>query len=383
MNILCATNMPFAPEAFATLGSVTVKDGRSITAADVREADILAIRSTTKVNPALLDGSRVRFVGTATIGTDHLDIPYLESRGIPWCFSPGCNANSVAEYVCTALLTLARRHGFTLAGKTLGVIGVGNVGRRVVDKARALGLRVLLNDPPRARLEESSAFLPLAELLPQCDIVTLHVPLTRSGPDATLHLANAAFFAQLKPGTVFLNAARGPVTDTAALQAAMDRGTIGHAVIDTWEGEPAYRHELLPRVDLATPHIAGYSYDGRVNGTVMVYREACRVLNLSPSWSPDHILPAAPIPAMSLSATGRSEEDVLAEAVRRIYDIEADDARMRASCVPDPAARATAFDRLRKTYPERREFPHTQLTLRDAAPTLVAKAAGLGFTLHP
>ncbi|MDA0991845.1 MAG: 4-phosphoerythronate dehydrogenase, partial [Verrucomicrobia bacterium] len=255
MKIVCSANMPFVEAAFDTLGDVICKQGRDIGPDDVRDADILAVRSTTKVTRELLAGSRVRFVGTATIGTDHMDLDYLAAAGIDWCYSPGCNANSVAEYVTAALLHLANQHGFTLAGKTIGIVGVGNVGRRVLEKAQALGLKVLLNDPPREREQDDSAdFHPIDVVLAQSDILTLHVPLTHDGPDATHHLVDAAFLKKLKPGAIFINAARGPVVETDALIATIRSGAISHAVIDTWEGEPAYRHDLLPLADIATPH---------------------------------------------------------------------------------------------------------------------------------
>ncbi len=388
MKIICATNMPLAREAFATLGDVVIKEGRAIAREDVRDAELLVVRSTTKVNRALLEGSAVRFVGTATIGTDHLDIPYLDENNVRWCYAPGCNANSVAEYVMTALLTLAQRHGFALAGKTLGVIGVGNVGNRVVEKAQALGLEVLLCDPPRERgivdcrlpIEDcGTGFLPLQEVLAEADIVTLHVPLTTGGDDPTYQMANDTFFAGMKRGAIFINSARGPVMDTEALLCALDVGIVAHAVIDTWEGEPAYRHDLMPRVALATPHIAGYSYEGRVNGTVMVYREACRFLGVAPTWLPDALLPTPSVPEIEMDVAGKATESVLYALCRRLYDIEADDARMRETALDDDALRAVAFDRLRKTYPERREFPHTSVVLRNADTALTAAVARLGF----
>ncbi len=398
MNILCATNMPFAREAFATLGTVTIREGRAISPDDAREADLLAIRSTTRVGPALLDHSRARFVGTATIGTDHLDIPYLESRGIPWAFAPGCNAESVADYLCAALLHLAQRHGFRLAGKTIAIIGVGNVGSRVAARALALGMRPLLHDPPRQRRAAATAadgvttdpplpltpdWLTLDAALAQADIVTLHVPLTASGPDATRHLANDAFFARLKPGAIFVNAARGAITDSEALRRAVETGRVAHAVLDTWEGEPAFRADLLPVVALATPHIAGYSYEGRVNGTVMIYRAACRLLQRPADWSPDALLPPPAVPRLELTAGDRDDEAVLAEAVRAVYDISADDQRLRAAADPDDRARAAAFDHLRKHYPERREFTATRVALAKATPALRIALAGLGFQLEP
>ncbi|MGQ9661476.1 MAG: 4-phosphoerythronate dehydrogenase, partial [Kiritimatiellia bacterium] len=284
LQIVCADNMPFAEEAFDTLGRVAIVPGRAITPEVVRNVDLLAIRSTTRVDRNLLENSRVKFVGTATIGTDHMDLDYLQRAGIRWCYAPGCNANSVAEYVTAALLLLAVRHGFTLEGKKIGIIGVGNVGSRVMEKAVALGLRVLPNDPPRERRGESCLipssvsngrqsipFVSLEEVLADSDIVTLHVPLTREGPDATYHMADHSFFSRMKKGAIFLNCARGSVVDTATLIRALDAGQVSHAVIDTWEGEPKYSPELLERVSIGTPHIAGHSFEGKVMGTVMVY----------------------------------------------------------------------------------------------------------------
>jgi erythronate-4-phosphate dehydrogenase len=379
MKIVCDQNMPHAVEAFATLGEVVLLDGRAIRAENVRTADLLFTRSTTRVNRALLDGSRVRFYGSAVIGTDHIDAAYLQAAGIPWCAAPGCNAESVGQYVTAALLWLAGRHSLTLSGRTLGVIGVGNVGRKVVAKGRALGMRVLACDPPRQRDPndiEAQAFVSLAALLAEADFVTCHVPLTRDGVDRTWHLIDAAALAQMKPGVVLLNAARGPVTDTDALLAAL--GTrVSHIVMDTWEGEPAYRTDLLTRADLATPHIAGHSFEGKVNGTAMVYRAACRFLGVAPTY--DFPLPEPPVPVWTADAAGRNDEAVLRDVVLATYDIEGDDRRLRESCVPDATERARAFDRLRTNYPMRREFASTRVMLRQASPVLGGKVAGLGF----
>jgi len=389
MKIVCATNMPYVLEAFGTLGEARVIEGRAIAAADVRDAELLALRSTTMVNRQLLEGSAVRFVGTATIGTDHMDIPWLEGHGIRWCYAPGCNANSVSEYVTTALLCLAARHGFTLAGKTIGVIGVGNVGSRVVTKAEALGLRVLQNDPPRERSEargqksedrgQRSAFIGLDQLLREADIVTLHVPLTKAGPDKTLHLADETFFAAMKPGAIFFNCARGPVVHTDALLAAMERGVVAHAVIDTWEGEPGYRTDLMARADLVSPHIAGHSFEGRAMGTVMVYEAACRFLGVAPRWRIEGRWPPPVVPEVAVPAAGRSDEAALWDIAQRVYDIEADDRRFRESSQADDATRARRFDQLRKDYPMRREFRFTRGAAHGARPELMRTIAALGF----
>lgn len=386
MKIICATNMPFAEAAFGTLGEARVLEGRGIGPDDVRDAELLALRSTTRVDAALLAGSRVRFVGTATIGTDHFDIPYLEQRGIRWCSAAGCNANSVGEYVVAALLTLGRRHRLRLAGRTLGIIGVGNVGRRVADKAEALGLRVLLHDPPRARAEAglpgAPDFVPLDRLLAESDLVTMHVPLTRTGPDATWHLADARFFARLKPGTLLLNAARGPCVDGDALLRALDGGTLAHAVLDTWEGEPDYRPDLMARMDLATPHIAGHSFEGKAMGTVLVYRQACRFLGVPERWQIDGCWPQPCIPLIEVDAAGCEDQDVLHDVVRRVYAIEEDDRRFRETAGPEPEARRKAFDRLRSDYPERREFRFTRVRVANGSAGLLASLRGLEFAVE-
>lgn len=373
--------MPFAQEAFGRLGAVEILPPREITPARVRDAEILAVRSTLRVNRELLAGSRVRFVGTATIGTDHMEIPWLEQAGIRWCSAAGCNANSVAEYVAAALLRLAARQNFTLAGMTMAVIGVGNVGRLVVSKLGALGLRILQNDPPRLDAEKNPVFRPLDEILPQADIVTLHVPLTKDGPYPTRHLADAAFFAKLKPGAIFINAARGGAQDSDALLAALAGGRVAHAILDTWEGEPAFRPDVLRRAACGTPHIAGYSYEGKVMGTVMVYRELCRFLGVQPDWDHEPLLPPPAVPEIALAApaAGMPDERLLEEAVRQLYDIERDDANLRRIAALEDQARGRAFEELRQKYPVRREFRYTRIAGRGLSPSLRQKLSALGF----
>jgi erythronate-4-phosphate dehydrogenase len=373
--------MPFAREAFSRLGNVTILPPSEITPACVRDADALAVRSTLRVNQKLLEGSRVRFVGTATIGTDHFDIPWLEQAGIHWRSAAGCNANSVAEYVTAALLRLAARHNFTLAGKTMAVIGVGNVGRLVVNKMNALGLRVLQNDPPRRDAENNPVFQPLETVLREADIVTMHVPLTADGPYPTRHMANIDFFNMLKPGAIFINAARGGVQDSDALLSAMDSGRVAHAILDTWEGEPAFRPDVLARAAFGTPHIAGYSYEGKVMGTVMVYRELCRFLNVKPDWDYEALLPPPAIPENKISPTQNDlpMERLLDEVVRQLYDIERDDKALRQIAGLDNQARGRAFEELRQKYPIRREFQFTRITGTKLSPKLQQVFSLLGF----
>lgn len=379
MKIVCDSNMPYAIEAFRQFGEVVSKPGRGITASDVRDADALMIRSTTRVNRALLEGGRVRFVGTATIGFDHMDVAWLDAAGIRWCSAPGCNANSVSEYVAAALLCIGGRKGITLEGRTLGVIGVGNVGSQVVRKAGALGMRVLMNDPPRQEAEGGGAFTGLEALLRDSDAVTLHVPMARQGPHPTWHLAGDAFFNAMKPGAIFINSSRGAVVDSPALLRAMDAGRLSAVVLDTWEKEPEFSLDVLGRVDLGTPHIAGHSFEGKVMGTLMVYREFCRHLGIAPTWTPDAILPKPAVPKLDLDAAGRPDEDVLRDAVRAVYDIERDDRDLRKDCPADGKARAAHFEGLRLKYWMRREFRFTRVNVARGSARLSEKLAKLGF----
>lgn len=388
MKIVCDKNMPYALESFSTLGDVTLIPGREINAADVRDAELLITRSTTQINAALLEGSAVKFCGSGVIGTDHIDFKVLERMGIQWATAPGCNAISVGNYVIAALLWLGGRHGFELAGKTIGVIGVGNVGRQVCRFCTALGMRVLANDPPRQRDATDVAarsFVPLAQILAEADVISCHVPLNRGGADRSVHLLGAAELARVKPGVTLINAARGEVVDNQALLEVLGR-RIAYAVLDCWEGEPDYRADLLARVDLGTPHIAGHAYEGKVNGTAMVYRAACDFLGVEPSCP--FTLPEPPVPLLKVDArvvgtspepVWRSDEDVLRELVLKVCDIEADCARLRVASAARRAERIVAFDALRNTYPVRRQFASTRVEIDGAREPLLAKIKGLDF----
>ncbi len=366
MKIVADPNIPFVREAFGSLGEITLVPGRQMTAAAVREAGILLVRSVTPVNAALLEGSQVKFVATATIGFDHIDRKYLAAHDIAFASAAGSNANSVAEYIIAALLELAHRQKFRLRDKTLGVVGVGNVGSKVVRYAEALGMRVLPNDPPRQRREHLPNFVSLDCVLAQADIVTLHVPLTREGPDATLHL----FHRDNLERFILINTSRGAAVDNPALLKAMDGDRLPAVVLDVWENEPRIFPELLDVVDLGTPHIAGYSFDGKVNGTRMIYEAACRFFEIVPTWRPKLPPPALPDLELFVIPTD-DDEDVLRHVIRRLYDITADDAALRKN-VPQ-------FDKLRAEYPVRREFFNTRVQLRGGRQSLAGKLAALSF----
>ena len=379
MLIIADNNIPYAPEAFARFGEVRLADGRSLTAEAVRDAEILLVRSTIKVDEKLLAGAKARFVGTATIGTDHVDLACLARRGIAFASAPGSNADSVAEYWSAAALLVAARLGLDLAGRTCGVVGVGNVGRRVVRRAKALGMSVLKCDPPLARAAGSGEYRPLAELLEKSDLITLHVPLEKAGADPTWHLADAGFFGRLKPGAVYFNTARGAVHDSAALAAALDSKRLAAAVLDVWEHEPAADPALVARADIATPHIAGHSFDGKVNGTRMLYAAVCKFLGEKETWKPADSLPPPEVPRLEIDAAGRSVQDVCAEAVGALYAIAADDARFRATMGRPEAERGRLFNDLRVNYPPRRAFQYTTVALKGGSGVMLQALAGLGF----
>jgi erythronate-4-phosphate dehydrogenase len=378
--IVADENIPFVREAFGTLGDVRLLDGRTICRADLADAHMLVVRAITRVDGALLASTPVRFVGTATAGIDHVRVPDLDRLGIAFYAAHGCNANAVAEYMTTAWLSVAARRGVALRGKLVGIIGVGHVGTLVAEKARALGMVPVLNDPPLARQTANSAFRPLDELC-GCDIVTCHAPLTVDGPDPTYRLVGDRFFSALKPGAWFCNAGRGEVADEAALLGVIDEGRLGAVMLDVWDHEPEIDTRLLTRADVATPHVAGYSLEGKLNGTRLVYEAACRFIGVLPVWEASQAAPPSDVPRIDVEAAGRSEVDVLAEVTSRLYPIARDDAALKQTSGLPPVERGREFDRLRKAYPHRREFSNTKVMIRGGSADLLATLAGLGFTV--
>jgi erythronate-4-phosphate dehydrogenase len=353
MRIVADSKILFARELFGHFGTVEPVGTPQLDRGALRTADAVLVRSETPVNAALLDGTPVRFVGTATIGTDHVDLAYLASRGIGFASAPGSNANSVGEYLIAALLELERRVRSPLAGLALGVVGVGNVGSIVARYAAALGMRVLLNDPPRARAGHPGPFLALDDLM-GCDIVTIHVPLTRTGEDPTWHLFDAGRIGAMKPGSVLINTARGPVAETGALLAAVKGGQLSAAVLDVWEEEPAIDAGMLESAAIATPHIAGYSYDGKLKASVMLHDALCVFAGVRPPAGAVLAEAAESIPVRI--PPGLSGRDALRLAVAAAYDILRDDGALRPTVRLSAAERGTHFRRLRAEYPRRREF---------------------------
>ncbi len=354
--IIVNKNTPRAIEAFGRLGNVRALETQEIDAESVKDADILIVRSETKVDRKLLEGSRVKFVGTVTIGTDHCDLEYLDSRGICFASAPGSNATSVAEYVTAALLTWSQRTKQELEGRSIGIVGVGNVGKKVARMARTLGLHVYLNDPPLRRTTGDPSFLLLDELM-TADFVTLHVPLTRTGADATCHFFGESRLGKMKKGSVLINTSRGGVVETGALLSALRSGHLSAAILDVWEGEPDIDIDLLDKVMLATPHIAGYSLDGKVNAVRMIAEAAAHFLKVPFEWS-DEAESAENRPARIRlgDRAGRKKEDSLYRIVHRAYDIELDDYMLRKITGTEGGDRGKFFMKLRAEYRTRREF---------------------------
>jgi erythronate-4-phosphate dehydrogenase len=384
-RIVADKNIPQVKEMYSSLGELTVLDGHSIDSAAVRDADIILVRSVTVVDNKLLEGSRVRFVGTATIGTDHIDLKYLKHREIGFASAPGSNAQSVAEYVLAGLLVLGERLGFSLKEKTLGVVGVGNVGRRVVRLAKAMGMRVLLNDPPLEREVTDPAaqvFVPLDRLL-DADITTLHVPLTTSGIDATVHLFDEFRISRMKRGSILINSSRGKVVETRGLTKALEGGHLSAAILDVWEQEPAIDSGLLQRVMIGTPHIAGYSFDGKINGAEMIYHAVCRYFNFSPMWDRTEILHESVPRKIVIDSVEGSIDTVVRGVIRRCYDIERDDVRLREMLPLSEDDRNHHFKKLRAEYPRRREFAATTIVVPRQHQHFIDLFSALGFTVEP
>lgn len=379
MLIVADENIPLLDAFFQGFGEIRRYPGRSIDASCVKDADVLLVRSVTQVNRQLLQGSNVRFVGTCTIGTDHLDLGYFAEAGIQWSSAPGCNARGVVDYVLGSLLTLADLDGVSLGDRVYGVVGAGEVGGRLVRVLHGLGWKVLVCDPVR-QATEGGEFVDLPTILDQCDVISLHTPLQREGEHPTWHLLGESQLAALRPGTWLINASRGPVVDNQALrELLLDREDV-HAVLDVWEGEPQVDLQLADLCTLATPHIAGYSLDGRQRGTAQIYQALCRFLGQSEQVHLSDLLPKAPLAQLEFAASA-DPAWALATLCRAVYDPRRDDADLRRSLSEDVAEQRAAFDLLRKHYPQRREIDGLKVRLQDEAPQLAQMVSALGAEL--
>lgn len=353
MKIVADAEIPFIKEAFVEFGRVITVPAQEITGKLLKDASILLVRAVTKVGRELLEGTSVKFVATASIGTDHIDTSYLESENIGFASAPGSNADSVCDYIVAALLHLAEVKKIKLSGCTIGIIGVGNVGSRVMKRAQALGMGCLLNDPPKKRISNSDIFISLDDVLSKSDIVTLHVPLTMKGPDSTYHIVNKDFINKMKDGALFINTSRGKVVDEEHLCELASHKLNGMA-IDVWENEPAINADLMRLADIATPHIAGHSYDGKIKGAGMIHDAACAFYFKEKLWGMNTII--TKLSGGTIDIT-RSENPVY-DIVKSAYPIIKDDKNLRKLGELKEDKKTGCFDELRKNYPKRLEFTH-------------------------
>lgn len=374
MKIIIDDKIPYIRGAFEKVAEVIYMPGAKTTADVVKDADALVTRTRTICNEKLLKGSKVKFIATATIGFDHIDTEYCAQNGIEWTNAPGCNSKSVEQYIASVLFVLAEREKWNLKDKCIGIVGVGNVGSKVARFAELLGMKVLLNDPPRERKEGKGLFVSLDKIMAEADIISLHVPLNMTGEDATFHLANEDFFLQLKNKPVIINSCRGEVVKTEAIKQALRQEKIKDFVCDCWENEPNIDLELLAMTTLATPHIAGYSKDGKALGTKMSVQAVSRFFGLGlDQWEPSHIEPPLN-PTIQLDGLGLSEQKVLAQAILATYDIREDDKTFRNN--------TSLFEQLRGDYPVRREFTAFTIKPRNIDMDIIGKLKQLGFDIQ-
>jgi erythronate-4-phosphate dehydrogenase len=371
MKIVADDNIPFLKGVLDPYAEVVYLPGKAITRKIVSDADALLVRTRTKCTEDLIKGSKVSFIGTATIGFDHIDTQFCEKSGIIWTNAAGCNSLSVQQYIAAALLKMASEFRFSLKGRTIGIVGIGNVGSKIAKLAELLGMNILLNDPPRAREEGGKQFVSLSTVLLESDIVTIHVPLKVVGENSTWHLINEKSFKKMKKGTWFFNTSRGEVTETAALKKILSAGKLGGTVLDVWENEPDIDIDLMAKTFLSTPHIAGYSTDGKANGTSMVVNSLCRHFNLPlKEWYPENI-PAPDHPVFDVDGIGKTDEDIMREAVNHTYNIDEDNIRLRFS--------PSDFEKQRGEYRIRREFSAYTIRLNGGTKKVRKMLEGLRF----
>ena len=366
LKIIVDENIVFGEEAFSKFGEVRLLPGRNLNNQILKDAEILIVRSITKVDEELLMNTRIKFVGTATTGNDHVDQKYLNEKSIFFADAKGCNADSVTEYVFTTLMKIASEKNITLKNKTFSVVGVGNIGSIVVKLAESFGMHVLKNDPPLERTGNETDFFSLDEAL-QADIISLHVPLTKDGIDKTYHLLNSENLKRLRDDSILINTSRGEVVDNKALLETI-RSRKLKVILDVWENEPNINKELLDCTVIGTAHIAGYSFEGKVNGTKMIFDALCKFVGEKKQWNQS--LPTIENPIRQLSSNGHKEKN-LYQLFKSIYNIDCDDAGLRKVLQYGPNNTRKHFDLLRKEYPMRREFDNFRIIFSEKNDELI------------
>ncbi len=379
MKIIADQQIPHVAQAFSAFAEVMLCNGREITAEKIQHADVLLLRSVTVVDANLLEDTQVKFVASATSGLNHIDLDYLQENNIGLAHARGSNARSVAEYVLSSLFVLADQDDFKFKDKTVGVIGCGEVGSRVVELLEALGVKVIMNDPPLQDKSGDAQYRDIHEIF-SADIITLHVPLTSDGSYPTQNLVDAKFLSQLNDDIILLNAARGGVINEAALKNHLASHKNMKVVLDVWEDEPNIDLELLTEIDIGTPHIAGYSTDGKIHATEMIFGSVCEFFKLDYKWDPVFELPAENCLELPLGSE-LDNQDAIQMAILASYDVRGDSASLRQLPGISIELRSQYFDELRKNYPVRREFPATVVHLPEDRKTLAGKLRQLGFNV--
>ncbi len=371
LKIYFDENIPYAQEFFADFGELIAFSGRELSAERVQNADVLLVRSITEVNQQLLHlNNKIKFVGTATIGLDHIDQDYLAARNITFTNAPGCNAVSVAEYVLSAMLVMAQRLQFDLRGKSVGILGAGNTGSRLAEKLTALGIEYFLCDPLLEAQGDKRQLSSLAQIS-QCDIISLHVPITKTGACPTFHLFDQLRLTSLTKQQILINACRGEVIDNQALLALKQQGNGPHLILDVWENEPNILTELIPFCAISTAHIAGYSLEGKARGTEMLYQALSKRLARVINKSLTDFLPHAVFEQSDFATNEQLDE--IKQRIFDVYDVQRDDKIFRSQ------VESKTFDYLRKNYPVRREFSALESTSQQEKwPGIMSE---LGFTI--
>jgi len=364
-------NILFGKDAFGSLGEVRFFPGRRITRKELSDVQILLVRSVTKVNAALLSGTSIKFTGTATAGLEHVDQEFLKVNNIQFAHAKGSNAKSVADYVTAGVLSYYQAQKKNISGSTAAVIGCGFVGTQVLKSFQALGLRTIAVDPPLREQTGNAQYKNIGEAV-DADIISAHVSLERTGQYPTLSLFNKEIFSRFTRKPLFINASRGETVVEPDLLSALNSGYISDCILDVWNNEPHVNHDLLNRAWIATPHIAGYSFSGKVKGTEMIYKEVCRFLHTAPKWNAEDTYQKQTISA--------DNQDAVNAVVRTAYNIQDDSQRMKALICLPPDKAAERFDELRKNYPRRLDF--TDINVSNAPPSVSGILANLGFRIH-
>jgi erythronate-4-phosphate dehydrogenase len=374
MKVVADDKIPFLKGILEPYVQVVYLPGSDISKNDLIDADALITRTRTKCNEKLLSGTNVKFIATATIGFDHIDTAWCEKNGIFWTNAPGCNSGSVYQYIGSLLVNLSKKHNLKFSDLTLGVIGIGNVGKKIVRLADCLGIKVLKNDPPRARAEGENGYVSLDKIISECDIITCHVPLNMDGVDKTFHLFDEKKLSSLKKNTILINSSRGEVVDNTALKNILKEKKIKGACLDVWENEPDIDGELVKLLDVVTPHIAGYSADGKANGTSMSVQFLSKYFKLPLTGWQTKETPLPEKTVLTIDCSGKTFQDVLSDSILFTYDIMEDNQRLRASL--------TTFEKQRGAYPLRREFQSYKIILINKHSNVETALEGLGFKVE-